>query len=490
MHPNSLFHKRRDVQPSKAPRDMKKDQTRLSENMELLELFRYRDPSKNLSNTTTFPYNREVLHILDMISTCFATGQEGDVIATMVVIRKETQKALFYLASNRSGKPSVQQTDAVLRFQNTLAHARTYEDLIPFVARYSSQNVMKRVSKLRAGFDNLFSSRKIVSAIRDIDTNHVFFNLLTVCHQMITSTPEEGNYRLLETSTSCRKLVRLIETSRNLEKDDDTWNHLYMRIEEKDIDLPTLGSTDLVECAKTLHRRLCKISQYRVLENLIKFVKSHKDFNFQWVPDLFLPGRTGEMTIKPQPLERIARSRVDELLIQQKPKRRSEYDHFVGQARARLSKENGGKWPKEFATNVHCEIRIIRYCMERFEKGTFIPDELIIGTSKRCCLFCDEWINRFNKISGLNFMTGGSHGKAYRRAALTGVEKAEWIGADTSLMQGIDQHVMNCIRLNIKTHRPKLLAPSDEYASSMEDCPDFTDKRYSMGYTALVAHAD
>ncbi|KAG6899157.1 hypothetical protein C0993_012819 [Termitomyces sp. T159_Od127] len=483
INPRSFLHRQKDGQPSKASntRDMRKQQTRLSENMELLELFHYRDPSKKLSNALSSKDDRDVLHILDMISVCFATGQEGDVIATMVAIQEKAQKVCFFLANNRSGAPSTQEKDAILQFRTMLAGAKTYKDLIPFVAGYSRQNVTKRVWKLRTGFNNVLSSQNMMTAIGAIDSKNVFLSLLQECNQLVRPTPKhDSDYRLLQTPTSCREFVRLIETARNLEKREE-WNRLCDEIEQRFSERSKAGR--LVEYARTLQRRLCKITQYRALGNLIQFVNAHKSYDFEWVPDLFRSKSSGEMTIKAQSLERIARSRVDELLSQQKAQRHTEYDAFVVKAKKK-AQDDPGKWPSEFVTNIHCEIRVIRYCAEMIEKKTFTPRELIIGTSKRCCLFCDEWINHFNKITGSKFMTGGSHGKAYRRAALTGVEDKDWTETDENLIKGIEKHVINCIRLNIQTHRPKLLAPSDEYASSMEDCLDFTDKDYRIGYTA------
>ncbi|KAG6877055.1 hypothetical protein C0993_010599 [Termitomyces sp. T159_Od127] len=486
ISPHSLLHKRRIVQPANAHslRDIRKEQTRLSENMQLLGCFHWMDPSKKLSNAMSTEEDREVLHILDIISVCFATGQEGDVIATMVAIQEKAQKICFFLANNRSGGPSAQEKDAVLKFRTMLAGAKTYKDLIPFVAGYSRQNVTKRVRKLRNGFDNVLSSQNIRKAISDIDTKNVFLSLLRECSQLIRQTPNHNSdYRLLQTPTSCAEFVRLVETAKNLE-DRVEWSRLYVQIRLR-YAASHFNSEELVEYAMTLRRRLCKISQYRVLGSLIRFAAAHKSYEFEWVPDLFQPGQTGEMKIRSHSLEKIARSRVDELLDQQRPQRRTEYDAFVIKAKEK-AKEDREKWPSEFMTNIHCEIRIIRYCTHMFERRTFTPRELIIGTSKRCCLFCDEWINHFNKVAGHNFKTGGSHGKAYRRAALTGVDDDTWVATDKNLMETIDKHVINCIRSNIRTHRAKLEAPSDEYASSMEDWPNFADEYYKIDYTASI----
>ncbi|KAG6864481.1 hypothetical protein C0993_008839, partial [Termitomyces sp. T159_Od127] len=475
------------IEPAKTHslRDIRKEQTRLSENMQVLRRFNYRDPSKKLSNAISSDDDREVLHILDMISVCFATGQEGDVIATMVVIQEKAQKVHFFLANNRSGAPSTQEKDAILRFRTMLAGAKTYKDLIPFVVEYSRQNISKRVWKLRTGFDNVLSSQNIRKAIGTFDTKDVFLSLLQGCRELISSMSKaDGNY-LLNSSTLRIKFARLIETVKILE-DRKEWNLLYKRLGRENNDVnDRFNAEESVKYARTLHRRLCKISQYRVLGSLIKFVHAHKSYEFEWVPDGFQSVRTGEMTIKSRSLEKIARSRVDELLDQQKSRRRTEYDVFVVKAKEK-AKDGPSDWPNEFVTNIHCEIRIIRYCTIMFENGTFTPRELIIGTSKRCCLFCDEWINHFNKVAGHNFKTGGSHGKAYRRAALTGVDDDTWVATDKNLMETIDKHVINCIRSNIRTHRAKLEAPSDEYASSMEDWPNFADENYKIDYTASI----
>ncbi|KAG6884274.1 hypothetical protein C0992_006608 [Termitomyces sp. T32_za158] len=489
INPHSLLHKRRIVQPAKSnnTRDIRKEQTRLSENMELLGRFHYRDPSKKLSNAKSAVEDREVLHILDIISVCFATGQDGDVIATMVTIEEKAQKVCFFLANNRSGAPSAREEYAIHNFRKMIAGAKTYKDLIPFVAGYSSQNVTNRVQKLRTGFDNVLSSRNIIQAIKAIDTKSVFLSLLQGCSQLTRSMSQSksnGDYQLLGTTASCSEFARLIETVKKLE-DRPEWELLHNQIEHSSTVERHFNSKGLTECTRTLYRRLCKISQYRALESLIRFIAAHKDYEFEWASDLFQSERTGEMSIKSHSLERIARSRVDQLVDQQKPQRRTEYDAFVVKAKEK-AKEHPEKWPNEFVTNIHCEIRIIRYCTAMFGNGAFAPRELIIGTSKRCCLFCDEWISLFNKIAGYNFKTGGSHGKAYRRAALTGVDDKSWVATDKNLVEVIDKHVISCIRSNIRTHRVKLEAPSDEYASSMEEWPDFANESYKINYTAKI----
>ncbi|KAG6884357.1 hypothetical protein C0992_006467 [Termitomyces sp. T32_za158] len=485
ISPHSLLHKRRIVQPAKAtsPRDIRKEQTILSENMELLGRFHYRDPSKELSNAISAAEDREVLHILDLISVCFATGQEGDVIATMVAIEESAGKVRFFLANNHSGAPSAREKHAILDFRTKIAGAKTYKDLIPFVAGYSRRNVAKRVQKLYTGFKNVLSSRSIMQTIEVIDTKSVFSRLLRECNHMITSMSNSNN--LLGTPASWKEFARLIETVKDLE-DRPEWALLYDKIRHRFNDVTRyFNSEELVECAATLRRRLCKISQYYALESLIRFIAAHKSYEFEWIPDLFQSERTGEMLIKSHSLEKIARSRVDQLVDQQKPKRRTEYDAFVIKAKEK-AKEDTGNWPNEFVTNIHCEIRIIRYCTTMFNNRTFTPRELIIGTSKRCCLFCDEWISLFNQIAGYNFKTRGSHGKAYRRAALTGVDDKYWVATDKSLMEVINKHVTSCIRSNIRTHRAKLEAPSDEYASSMEEWPNFSDDTYKIAYTASL----
>ncbi|RDB30548.1 hypothetical protein Hypma_007325 [Hypsizygus marmoreus] len=424
-----------------------KSQTHLTEKLHLLQQLGYSDIFRDEDSPAVFRYRSVVdantqsdLHLLDLIAACLATGKPGDVVIAAFDKRKQISLVLA-----KSGSIDSADYAATHAFLSALREAKSWVDLLPFLATHSKRNIDKRVSNLHKSITDLCDE------LRSTAMDYKFSS-------MEEEFPRSGLYRKAkypEPPTPQRFLYDLIGTciseSTEFEMQDNAFSRsqyielfgaadslnrsfflAYFVANSREKNLKYSKFNERVE---RLKRRLDKVCQYAKINTLMRLVRRIPNIPFRWVED-HLVG-TGEelLEICTDPMEVVERT------LGHSPSPRQT------DALLRRCPDLSRNWERRRSINprVHPEILVILHLsrpllsLSPWNNSTYLP----IGCSKSSCLCCMSWMESFNHVTGMLWVTSGSRGKPYDHWALPGAAGEiklvqRWRDFDTRVIQDVD----------------------------------------------------
>ncbi|RDB30247.1 hypothetical protein Hypma_007329 [Hypsizygus marmoreus] len=448
-------------------------QVRLSEELRLLQLLGFTD--LNVKNASTVFSNEDKcatkahteLCILDTIAVCLISGEQDNVIAAALDKR---ENITLILAKNRHVVP--EDTVRVSDFMSAVEGAELWDDVLPFLTKYSKEQLDKRIAHLRL---SMFQHSEWLAAEA---RGYQFSSALE------TEFPEASVY--LEASypeaqppwTPLRIILDVIQVCfKECDGFEMQSNELsYVRFYRLYGAANTLRNSAFLAHIvqdprrawriEKLKRRLGKICQYSRIDLLIKQVRKGGVYPFRWIEMTSRGTGEGRHTLCNSPQDVVARVWKNPPGKQPAPSSKTVETH-----------PNLTNWDEKLVvdTHIHAELRIILHLSRPFLSGSQKPSDmqLPIGCSKRSCLCCMLWMESFNKIVGTHWMTGGSHGKPYDAWALPGTAgdtlDAKWREFDVAVINGVHERVVKHVEMLLTT-KPR--TNSDDLASSGSELGD------------------
>ncbi|KAG6873980.1 hypothetical protein C0995_007936 [Termitomyces sp. Mi166 len=323
--------------------------------------------------------------------------------------------AVFYKPENnilflaKSGSSDLRYEAESALFFRTLTSANGFEDLLPFLARRSCIKVNKRISKLRDSLETLYD--ELLDAAKRYEPKDkefhgpwykIFIQILQAENQL---HPLSAQQVLIHTLTFLMDRLK-----RNPQFSDKTESHrpfaelLYAASTFLDSDFCLLHERRNALNRLGLH--LQKLTDYLDVSRLSKVWQRYgRDTCIKWitnveqsgVPRMLAPAGVGE-----RHLEVI---RVDEM---------SKYKSYM---LSNMDIKYPG-WRGEasegitFVPCMHAEINLILYLMGSIQSLQIRPDEpLPIGCSQRSCFACSLWMDEFNRVLKMKWMTSRNNGQ-------------------------------------------------------------------------------
>ncbi|KNZ75740.1 hypothetical protein J132_01991 [Termitomyces sp. J132] len=300
-----------------------------------------------------------------------STGHPDGVIATFF---HETSFTI-YLA--KSGPLSHDDTERATSFFSCLKVATGFKTLLPYLARYSAENVEKRVRNLS------HSLKDLLPWVADVVLQHEENTALESLESLLKSP-----FTFLDTAESHKEFRDIITASKNI----------LALFSSFSCALESLYGIE--EPLSRFKRRLGKIVQYHDITHVIRFVQRNSSkIIFLWVPDTIQRRQISVNlgTLNDRHLDSFLESATANLYPDQRAKIR---DHMADEL----------TYPDktvEVTLFVHPEIHLIMHLTDVVGvQNQYPPDtQLCIGSSKNICGCCKQWIDAFNDCMTVKWMT-------------------------------------------------------------------------------------
>ncbi|RDB30542.1 hypothetical protein Hypma_007323 [Hypsizygus marmoreus] len=393
------------------------------------------------------------LRLLDVIAACLTTGKPGDVVAA--AFDKQEQICLVLAKNGNINSADYATTHA---FLSALREAKSWIDLVPFLAVHSNQN-----------FPGPYSHRYRRAKYPDEPPTPEKFlhDLINIC------VAQSASFELQNNKASLIQYAELFGAADTLRRCSFLGQLTY---ESHDGESSVLKGR-----VEKLKRRLDKVCQYARIATLMKLVKRLPNIPFRWVEDNLVGTPDRSFEICKNPMEVVERT------LGHSPS--AEQSEALLQHHPDLCKnwEQRGRF---VTTDIHPELRIVLDLCPPLvsgmhpSRGDVVP--LPIGCSKRSCFCCTVWINMFNDITGMGCVTTGRSGKPYDDWALPGTAgemklvHGEWQAFDRSVVQRVHWQLEGKLRSLMPTESRGSL---DEFAPCDSEKGGFSE---GVGYPDIL----
>jgi hypothetical protein len=462
------------------------DQAILSEQLQLLHEFQYSDlqmPYQNSGIQSNKDSRSRDAHseirVLDTIAVLLTTGRPGDVTAVALDKHKGLQLVLA-----KNAPPNHEDDLAAQNLVSLLVNPATIdpEHVFPFLLTHSLQNMNKRLQNLHESLSQLLP--EVISFLPQYLPQSVDEEL-----------PKSTNYRRYRYKDGEPGITTIItdifyfcslQTQSSLNPSDVHASHMtYSSLDlaasvlsrSRFLDTLIRDSSDPMRAARSerLKRRLLKVCQY--YSGTAKLISSAK----RWFPNGTIPYRwandtngreEGTVEISSQVEEAIGRAPVPDIPQEAMELLRQRFPAMFQQ------------WPRFVRPYIHAELRVILDLNPPSSTSAVRQQaQRPIGCSKRSCLCCALWISAFNRIFFTNWMTSGSHGKAYANWALPGAAYAMGQNGksqvDEAVLRNVEIRLVDTLDWLVSGRRVSDEHRSSEEGSSEEE--EFQD-RWIMKY--------
>ncbi|KAG5335770.1 hypothetical protein J132_09045 [Termitomyces sp. J132] len=336
-------------------------QISLTEDLFFLKGFR----SSSYLSRDTFVSQEEL--ILNAVALYMTTGRPDGVVATFF------HESTFTLYLAKSGPSNDMDAAKATSFLSCLNDATGFETLLPFLALYSAENVKKRVQNLCHSFEKILG---LLVKIAPEDDNTALENLKTLLKFPFTfdnTTEAHDNFtNIIAASSDLLKRFSFLQSAL-----PSKYANVYL---------------------SRLKRNLTKVVQYRDANRLIWFVRRNSSkFTIFWVPDTSQRRLSSTGTVVDRHLDGFLAWAIPDFNLNKKDQIRELMASALTYTDQTL----------EVTLFVHPEIRLIMYLTEvvgvqsQYPSGT----QLYIGSGKRICGCCEQWIDAFNNCITVKWTT-------------------------------------------------------------------------------------
>ncbi|KAG5337484.1 hypothetical protein J132_07718 [Termitomyces sp. J132] len=345
-------------------------QVSLSEDLYLLK----RVQSSSCLPRYTFVNQQEF--ILNTVALYMTTGRPDGVVATFF------HESTFTLYLAKSGPPNHIDAAKATSFLSCLKDATGFEALLPFLALYSAENVEKRIRNL---FYSLEEILELLAEIAPEDENTALESLKTLL---------EFPFTFDDTAEAHDKFINIIAASSNLLKCFSSFQSAF----------PSKYANVYLS---RLKRHLTKVVQYRDANRLIWFVQRNSSkITICWVPGT----SQRQLSLTGTVVDRYLDGFLAWAIIDFDLNKKAQIRELMASALTYRDQTI------EVTVFVHPEIRLIMYLTDvvgvqsQYPPGT----QLYIGSGKRICGCCEQWIDAFNNCVTVKWMaTFLNHGMRY-----------------------------------------------------------------------------
>ncbi|KAG5350376.1 hypothetical protein C0989_011299 [Termitomyces sp. Mn162] len=323
-----------------------------------------------ISSHPPHPFLNKQELLLNAVALYMTTGHPDGVIATFF---HETSFTI-YLA--KSGPLSHDDAERATSFFSCLKVATGFKSLLPYLARYSVENVEKRVRNLS------HSLKDLLPWVSDVVLQHEENAALESLESLLKSP-----FTFLDTAESHNTFTNIIAASKNI----------LALFSPFSCALASLYGIE--EPLSRFKRRLGKIVQYLDINQVIRFVQRNSSkIIFFWVPDTTRGQISVNLgTLKDRHLDGFLESATANLFPAQRAKSRELMAVALTYPDQTV----------EVTLFVHPEIHLIMYLTDVVGvQNQYPPDtRLCIGSSKNICGCCKQWIDAFNNCMTVKWMT-------------------------------------------------------------------------------------
>ena len=358
---------------------------------------------------------KNLLDALDVMAVCLATGKKGDVVAVM----RLPDHTLFIARNSAIDNKLKDHANTLIKALTRSARRIDVHDAVmPIVMKYCKENIVRRIKKLQGSFDNFKESKEQMASLdgQPSDPAALIKRILGNAASCLASrssleTFEEEFRGVASAADSLLRTDHFTQLAAQASKmDDEEWRMI-----------------------ERLIRHLKKIIQFsHGIMSLIYYMEKEgsRDVGISWC------GGWDEVDVLPVP------SAADVIQTMK---------HGVGMKR--VTEEFKGfdkRWGEgNNKISLHAELQIIchvhrqelsvRNLCHNMEQESSKQD-MLIGVSKRACLSCFLYIDRYNQEFQKEWRTSGCHGKAYESWALPDMEGtcgADMIGDIKERLSGV-----------------------------------------------------
>ena len=342
--------------------------------------------------------HESTLAVLDAVSIYLTTGQSDGAIAC----HYQDLPATLILA--KGGRVNSEDRSAVASLLKELAAAKSWLDLIPFIAQRSPDKVNKRIRKLRTCFlrcfddmcrdirtyepdpdssmpefrgrwSRVFLKRNGLDQTATTEIRQTLAQVLNLCKDYLMGNQEFGN-----TPPALADFIRLLYATKTLLDSQffETYNYV------------------------TLKQRLAKVTQYLDIHYAIKFLRGlGGTINVEWVTDVGYG--TAKCILDTTAVgERFKKSCVSYASQDTK-------DIMLWIMDSKFSGWRGDKEGSiQVTLFVHPEIRLF---LDLVRRNLVQNSDVVIGCSQKRCYACKLWIEGLRSEAEMGLVTTFDSGK-------------------------------------------------------------------------------